>query len=554
MINQIKIKNFKAFGHEQTMPIKPITLIYGANSSGKSSILQSLLMLGQSVSTGSIQNLVTNGNLVGLGSSENISHKHNLNHDLSVSIQLSSALYDTYATTNKQLEYIFPGFTFTYAKCRKLKCVDYKLSCDDDYFIRYKVGEYNDLYFSIASINDSKVLDGDKVILRKIINECEFETNYIKRKLLKAVETNLHREILHALACTEYGLKISRVDAPLYSKLPEYFSLIMKSLPEKIMSSENFFSCLGKYRRIDFSDILPEKSPVNIFGTVLGSKQKVLPHYEENPYIGGPFIDKIELRGLPKSDSKLLCLKLNAAALEKLHTTISTLGEIKYLTPLRSLPRRYYISDETSSFEQTQDISGEKTAEVLYHQKGLIGAVNEWFVRLNIPYSIDVSLHENDGLSVYVIKITDQYGTSVTPADVGFGISQILPVIISSLSQRKEILLMEQPEIHLHPKLQTELGDLLIESAKNNNNTIIAETHSEHLLLRILRRIRETAAGTLKDTSLALTPEDVAILYVKPSDEGSQVLHLRIDDEGDFIDEWPGGFFEESFEEKFAGR
>ena len=104
---------------------------------------------------------------------------------------------------------------------------------------------------------------------------------------------------------------------------------------------------------------------------------------------------------------------------------------------------------------------------------------------------------------------------------------------------------MEQPEIHLHPALQAELADVFIETALGQRkNTFILETHSEHLILRLLRRIREGK----------ITPDDVGVVYVEPLARGSRFIELRIDDEGDFIDEWPGGFFEESFHEKFAGR
>lgn len=136
-------------------------------------------------------------------------------------------------------------------------------------------------------------------------------------------------------------------------------------------------------------------------------------------------------------------------------------------------------------------------------------------------------------------------GTNVTHRDVGIGISQVLPVLVLAYGSKQKLIAMEQPEIHLHPALQAELADVFVESALGSNgNTFILETHSEHLILRLMRRIRE---GRLK-------PSDVCVLFVEPTDNGSRAVELRIDEEGDFIDEWPGGFFEESFHEKFAGR
>lgn len=135
--------------------------------------------------------------------------------------------------------------------------------------------------------------------------------------------------------------------------------------------------------------------------------------------------------------------------------------------------------------------------------------------------------------------------TAVTHRDVGIGISQVLPVLVMAYGSQGKLLAMEQPEIHLHPALQAELADVFVESALGTRkNTFILETHSEHLILRLMRRIRERK----------VSPDDVAVIFVDPQSQGSRFIELRIDEEGDFIDEWPGGFFEESFHEKFAGR
>ncbi|MBP7711459.1 MAG: AAA family ATPase [Gammaproteobacteria bacterium] len=135
--------------------------------------------------------------------------------------------------------------------------------------------------------------------------------------------------------------------------------------------------------------------------------------------------------------------------------------------------------------------------------------------------------------------------TIVTHRDVGIGISQVLPVLVLAYGSRGKLLAMEQPEIHLHPALQAELGDVFIEAAlRERKNTFILETHSEHLILRLMRRIREGK----------ISPNDVGVVFVEPLARGSRFIELRIDEEGDFIDEWPGGFFEESFHEKFGGR
>jgi predicted ATPase len=106
--------------------------------------------------------------------------------------------------------------------------------------------------------------------------------------------------------------------------------------------------------------------------------------------------------------------------------------------------------------------------------------------------------------------------------------------------------MIEQPELHLHPRIQGDLADLFIETALKGpqQNTYILETHSEHIIRRLMRRVRE---GVISES-------DVSILYVDRSDDGSIISHLRLDSEGDFLDEWPNGFFEEGFNDTLAGR
>ncbi|HAU37981.1 MAG TPA: hypothetical protein DCX07_09735 [Phycisphaerales bacterium] len=146
--------------------------------------------------------------------------------------------------------------------------------------------------------------------------------------------------------------------------------------------------------------------------------------------------------------------------------------------------------------------------------------------------------------------IDKRTSTKVSHRDVGIGVSQVLPVLVSAFAYKNAILAMEQPELHLHPALQAELGDVFIDSALKGQNTFVLETHSEHLILRILRRIRETTAGKNAATA-PVKPEDVAMLYVQPGPEGAMVTELRVDAHGRLLDPCPDGFFEEDFRELF---
>ena len=103
---------------------------------------------------------------------------------------------------------------------------------------------------------------------------------------------------------------------------------------------------------------------------------------------------------------------------------------------------------------------------------------------------------------------------------------------------------MEQPEVHLHPRLQASVGDLFIDTVQQDRAQLLVETHSEHLVLRILRRVRE---GKL-DTA------DLSILYVDLHDDGAAFIRrLDVDTNGELVTGWPGNFFDERLDEVLPG-
>jgi predicted ATPase len=149
----------------------------------------------------------------------------------------------------------------------------------------------------------------------------------------------------------------------------------------------------------------------------------------------------------------------------------------------------------------------------------------------------------------------ERRGIEVNPEDVGVGISQLLPVIVGALSDRLSIFSIEQPELHIHPRLQAELGDLFIHAALLREKTFLLETHSEHLMLRLLRRIREAsrvdASASVAGFRDFVLPEDINVVYVDCVDGETRLIPMGVDDDGEFIDRWPHGFFGERAEELF---
>jgi AAA15 family ATPase/GTPase len=150
------------------------------------------------------------------------------------------------------------------------------------------------------------------------------------------------------------------------------------------------------------------------------------------------------------------------------------------------------------------------------------------------------------------LTLIDHQNRSLKFDEVGSGFSQMVPILVS-LSQ-DELLMYKQPEIHLHPKLQSRIADCFVQVINESKSVKrpkirLVETHSEHFVLRLLRRLRESYQDNLWHSSLTLYPSDIAILYFQPSNHGTQIYQIRVDKSGGFIDKWPDGFFDERDED-----
>lgn len=239
----------------------------------------------------------------------------------------------------------------------------------------------------------------------------------------------------------------------------------------------------------------------------------------------------------------------NAAFLFDLQLRLEQLMKrMYYLGPLRAYPHRQY----PWAGAQPEDMggSGERWVEALlasrtlgkkayWGRKTLEGHVAQWLKRLGLVHDFRVEPLVEGG-NLYSVKVkTAARASEVLITDVGFGVSQILPVLVLCFyAPRGSTILLEQPEIHLHPSVQAGLADVLIDAIKRRHVQIILESHSEHLLRRLQRRIAEEELDTAD-----------AYLYFCRMDRGeSKIDRLNLNLYG-YIENWPDGFFGDQMEE-----
>jgi predicted ATPase len=135
---------------------------------------------------------------------------------------------------------------------------------------------------------------------------------------------------------------------------------------------------------------------------------------------------------------------------------------------------------------------------------------------------------ESDASLPFQIRVSMDDGPPFNLVDVGYGVSQVLPILVDAMMHPQRMLLLQQPEVHLHPKAQAELGTFLGKLATEHQSApIIIETHSDYLLDRIRMDVRDKRGVKSKD---------VQILYCGRSTEGVTITPISIDDNGNLVD------------------
>lgn len=544
LLTQLSVSNMKALAGDHLIPLAPLTLVYGPNGAGKSSVIQSLMLLAQSVRAGAF---APHGPLVDVRDFRHAVNGHDESKELTIGIRFLVQEEDSDAvmieSPKVEIEEVLPlqfegGVALTFRDSDNGRPPSAHASLDvggatlsepndpvpvldgfDEASGPY--GPFNlrwmlELDDSLAAESlaaaverwhpDNPKARGAAALIRVASDLVEAGRAKLAT-LHKWVEPIEWQQGLHAPS--DLRLSLEPADAVQVGR-----SLIQIHgrglLPEDEAAIETMLA--------RWEDGNAESTTFDGFASVVGLFARV----EE------------EARGLLQSD--LLGEDSSPAARRYRETRDRDHrpeAELVRLGPIRPTPRRVHLEDEVS------DAAALTLIRRLHRSERLLGSVNEWLERLEIPYTIEVDrlISRRSGIERgYSFELTDtRTNVEVSLVDVGYGVSQILPIIVECVGANGRIICIEQPELHLHPRLAANLAELLADTVSRGNQ-IIAETHSENILLRVQRLVREGR----------IAASDVAVLYVdNTTATGAQVTRLHLDAEGDLQDRWPGGFFDD---------
>ena len=228
---------------------------------------------------------------------------------------------------------------------------------------------------------------------------------------------------------------------------------------------------------------------------------------------------------------------------------------VYYLGPTRVDPRRRYNWEGRHPVHIRQ--WGDQTIDALLsarvrklktlHEEEEVPIeerVSYWLQEMDLAHSFSLdwtgSTSSEKGYEVRIQKTSS--GPPVTLVDMGYGLGQFLPVLVLCYyAPEGSTLILEQPGIHLHPKVQSQLADLLIEVITERNLQILIESHSEHLLNRLQRRIAEEK----------ISYEQTALYFCRNDEGVSEIERLEMDEFGN-IANWPENFFGDEMGDLFA--
>lgn len=551
MLTGLRIQNFKGIEGPIDIPIKPVTLLFGVNSAGKSSVLHALHFMRSVLEN---HDLDPSGSPfaaddIDLGGFLNLLHKHApgrrmvLGYDLNLStIDLPEYGATTNLSISDEVRSAYVEFGFSADNRDRSARLDY-------YLVSFN-GE------DIALVMPDEVKVSDARTRLALVN--------LRHPLLES----LAQSIEDATDDLSPGLPlvlrklipISQAEAAAREPLPD-----PKQEEQQRLEKLEEYTSQRAHRDLMTCQLVGFRSGLPQWGKVVSRS-------------GDPD-DSVESDGEEEEEDEADVISpqvLSELIVGPLEILRNLLGTARAVGPLRSIPPRRLALD---SHARETDWYGGLAAWQRLHEcsEAHLQEVSNWLMKpdrlgtgygLNriiareVPEDVLAALLGGDAtippVEVEALPMTRRVllqdslnGVQVTPHDVGVGLSQLIPVVVAALDRSSDLLLVEQPELHIHPRVQVGLGDLFLEASREYRKNFLIETHSEAMLLRMMRRVRQTQDGELPTGLTPAHAEDVAVCLLQNEGQGVTVTRMQMNRRGEFVKPWPKGLFEESLRETF---
>ena len=474
MITKLHLQNFRSVKDRVELPLSPLTLFTGSNSSGKSTVLKALLIISQTFRHRDINcAILLNGPLASLGSFDTVLHSESSTPKISFGFD-----FGEYQVTSGSSKY--DNNTFF------VKNATYIFSLKEIEGIHKNNPEITELTFRILRGQD--------------IHNFGFDGQYEDYWEIPIFEDEIYLDKTSSSNLLRRQLSNQTID---------------QLIPLGFQSINHHFN------KSDFElNAIDEELSGRLLSDIDAAFQR----------IRKDFITKVFYVGPLREDPKPFYRISSAFTIDEMGTKGENTAQIYDQNRGRRIP---FISPSWFS-DNTGDKSYSKETKTLEE------ALDEWMAYLGICYGIQTV--DTDYWGVIRVAMNQERTKYRSINHVGVGVSQVLPILILGLlSEKNTILLFEQPELHLHPKVQSKLADFFLTMILLKKQVII-ESHSEHIVNRLRLRMVQ---GLEIESTKNYWAENTKIYFTEKKNSVSHYNAIRVDSFS-CGSEWPEGFFDEN--------
>lgn len=486
----LKINNFRSYKNE-TFNFSRINILIGENSSGKSSLFKFLLALKQTFSDSKSRdyNLALNGDYADLGTFKDVIYYNDTNLNLDFEFTFGSEFY--YFFRDEFLLENFKDFDDQdYVNEQKKKIDNFvKGPIVDDTKIQFSINKHLDIHESLKV----QIVNSEVGSIQLLFSKSEIDE---ERKVILSQKSRCDLIYYDYESNEKFVLNVE------YNKEGFLSIVVANSLKLQI------------YKHYGFSYSIDDKEEYEL--KVEESKQKAI-------------VDKIF--------HKIGFLLVSQNYIQYI------LNKMEYINPLDTKPQRIFLTRDEKRNINIKDI--EDVVDFLSNEKNVVtkSLTDEFRIILKdfgLAEGLEVVKDDRLPVKELKVKIKDLL-SNIT--DVGYGVALQIPVLLKALlaeritTRKNTLLLIEQPEVHLHPKMHAKFIETLL--SMGDQNFYFIETHSEHLVRKLQVMVKERKFG--------LVSNDISINYLVRDEKQTRKTIHRIEENGMLNPPFPEGFFDNSY-------